>query len=55
MKRATEFDAFKNLLNRILTVRTSCEVVGREAEYNAKAALNRTRRGPKPKQKRRTS
>jgi hypothetical protein len=47
----TEYDAFKDLLSRIMTVPHS-EIVKREAEYQKQLALNPNKRGPKPKRKR---
>jgi len=48
---ATEYDAFKGLLNRIMAVPHS-ELVKREAAYQKQVALNPNKRGPKPKRKR---
>jgi hypothetical protein len=45
-----EYNAFKNLLNRITSVPRG-ELQRREAEYKRQAALNPNRRGPKPKRK----
>jgi hypothetical protein len=47
----TEYDAFKSLLSRVLTVPHSV-IVEREAEYQRQSKLNPNRRGPKPKKKR---
>jgi len=49
--RTSEYDAFKDLLNRIVSVPHS-ELVKREAAYQKESALNPNRRGPKPKRKR---
>ena len=45
---SAEFDAFKALLDRIVAVPRE-EIQRRDAEYKAKAAVNPTKRGPKPK------
>jgi len=45
---SAEYDAFKALLGKIVAVPRE-EMKRREAEYKAKAALNPTKRGPKPK------
>lgn len=47
----SEYDAFKDLLNRLMAVPHS-EIVKREAEYKAQSALNPHKPGPKPKRKR---
>jgi hypothetical protein len=45
---SAEYDAFKAMLDHIVGV--PCEEMKlREAEYKAKAALNPTKRGPKPR------
>jgi len=46
-----EYAAFKGLLNRLMAVPHS-EIVQREAEYKRQSALNPSKPGPKPKQKR---
>ncbi len=46
-----EYDAFKDLLNRIVSVPHS-EIQLREAEYKRCADLNPSKPGPKPKRKR---
>jgi hypothetical protein len=46
-----EFDAFKNLLNRIAGVPREV-LQRREAEYKRQSALNPSKPGPKPKRKR---
>jgi len=46
-----EYDAFKDLLTRVLAVPHS-EIMKREAEYKKESALNPHKRGPKPKRKR---
>jgi len=43
-----EYNAFKELLNRVLSV-PRAEIIKREQEYKRKAALNPSRRGPKRK------
>jgi hypothetical protein len=47
----SEYDAFKNLLNRIVSVPRE-ELQQRETEYKKRAALNPSKPGPKPKRKR---
>jgi hypothetical protein len=46
-----EYDAFKSLLSRVLSVPHSV-IMEREAEYQRQSKLNPNRRGPKPKRKR---
>ena len=48
---STEYDEFKNLLNRIMAV-PHTEMVKRETAYREQAALNPGKPGPKPKAKR---
>ncbi len=45
---SAEYDAFKAMLDHTVNVPRG-EMKRREAEYKAKAALNPTKRGPKPK------
>ena len=45
---SAEYNAFKVLLDRIVAVPRD-EIQRRDAEYKKKAALNPTKRGPKPK------
>lgn len=47
---SAEYDAFKSLLGRVLVVPRE-EMQRREAEYQKRAKLNPTRRGPKSKRK----
>jgi hypothetical protein len=49
-KQNTEFDAFTNLVDRVLSV-PRAEIVRREQEYQKQAAQNPKRRGPKRKVK----
>jgi hypothetical protein len=51
MPHSTEYDAFKGLLSRIMTVPHSV-IVKREAEYKRQSTLNPSKPGPKPKRKR---
>ena len=44
----TEYDAFKALLNKLVSVPKE-EIVRREAEYKAKSDQNPRKRGPKSK------
>jgi hypothetical protein len=44
----SEFDAFTNLVDRVLSV-PHAEILRREAEYKKQTAQNPHRRGPKPK------
>jgi hypothetical protein len=48
---SAEYDRFKALLNRVITVPREV-IQEREARYQRESALNPNRRGPKPKQKR---
>jgi hypothetical protein len=50
MKPNKDFDAFSNLVKRVLSV-PKAEILRREAEYQKQAALNPKRRGPKRKPK----
>ena len=43
-----DYDAFKSLLNRIISVPKE-EIVRREAEYKKQSEANPKKRGPKPK------
>ena len=47
----SEYDAFKSLLSRVLSVPHSV-IVEREAEYQRQSKLNPNRRGPKKARKR---
>lgn len=47
---SSEYDAFKSLLNRIVSVPRE-EVQRRDARYKKEAALNPSKPGPKPKRK----
>jgi hypothetical protein len=47
---ASEFDAFTNLVDRVLSVSHE-EILRREAEYKKQANANPRKRGPKPKVK----
>jgi hypothetical protein len=49
-KRSGEYETFKSLLGRVLSVPHS-EIVRRETEYKKQAALNPHKRGPKSKRK----
>ena len=48
---SAEYDAFKGLLNRIMSV-PRLELARREATYQKQVALNPHKRGPKPKRRR---
>jgi hypothetical protein len=50
IKPNPEFDAFTNLVDRVLAV-PHAEIQRREQEYQKQAALNPKRRGPKRKVK----
>jgi hypothetical protein len=50
VKHSTEYDTFKALLNRVVSVPRE-EIQRREAEYQKQVALNPNKRGPKPKRK----
>lgn len=49
-KKNSEFDAFTNLVDRVLAV-PHTELLKREQEYQQQAAQNPKRRGPKRKVK----
>ncbi|MBZ5676269.1 MAG: hypothetical protein LAP61_18660 [Acidobacteriia bacterium] len=51
MKTSVEYDAFTNLVDRVLAVPHSV-IQQRVEEHRKQAALNPNRPGPKPKQKR---
>ena len=51
MKHSQEYDTFKALLNRMVSVPRE-EIQRREADYQKQIALNPNKRGPKPKRKR---
>ena len=51
VKHSAEYDTFKALLNRVVSVPRE-EIQRREAEYQKQVALNPNKRGPKPKRKR---
>ncbi len=51
VKHSAEYDTFKALLNRVVSVPHE-EIQRREAEYQKQVALNPRKRGPKPKRKR---
>ena len=51
MPHSTEYEAFKDLLNRIMAVPHS-KIVKRKAQYKKQSALNPSKPGPKPKRKR---
>jgi hypothetical protein len=50
MKKTQQFEAFSQLVTRILSV-PKTEILRREEEYEKQAALNPKRRGPKRKPK----
>lgn len=50
MKHSAEFEAFDNLVGRVLAVPSSV-IKQRLEEHRKQAALNPNRPGPKPKQK----
>jgi hypothetical protein len=51
---SSEYDAFMNLVDRVLSVPHS-EIQRRVEEHRKQAAKNPRRRGPKPKRRRRAS
>lgn len=51
MKHSTEYEAFTNAVDRIMSV-PKTEILRRETEYKRQADANPHKRGPKPKTKR---